>query len=306
MDWTEIVINVGVRDLETAENIANMVVPYGIYTEDYSNLENEVMEIAHVDLIDDELLSRDRDTAKIHVYISEEDNPYEAITFLSERLKGEKIDFTVDELTVKEDDWLNNWRKYFNPMEIGEKLLINPSWLEKKKTDRKILSIDPGLAFGTGKHETTKLCLEALEKYIKPDSHVLDVGCGSGILSIAALLLGAEAATGVDIDPIAVNAAKENASENRVDDRYTVICGDLTDNINGKYNVVVANIVADAIISLTENITDFMDEKAVYIVSGIIDTRVDDVKNAVKNQFDLIEENTQNGWYCLVLTEKIL
>ncbi len=305
MDWTEISVEVNASDIDEAAAIANMTVPYGIYIEDYSQLEQEVLEIAHIDLIDEELLKTDRTKAKIHIYIDPEDNIDEAVSFLKERLSASGIAYTLDLSNVKEDDWLNNWRKFFKPMPVGEKLLINPSWFTDTDPDgRAVLNIDPGLAFGTGKHETTRLCMEALERYVTGGEKVLDIGCGSGILGIAAVLLGAESAFGVDIDEMAVRTANENAEVNKVADRFTAIAGDLVDKVDGKYDIVVANIVADAIISLSAHVSAFMNDNAVYIVSGIIDTRANDVINAVKDIFEIVEENTLGGWYCFVLKQK--
>ncbi|MBQ1899110.1 MAG: 50S ribosomal protein L11 methyltransferase [Ruminococcus sp.] len=302
MDWTEILVEVGADRIDEAAAIANMTVPYGIYIEDYSDLEQEVMEIAHVDLIDEDLLKQDRSKAKIHIYIDPEDNIGEAVQFLRERLNAAEIAHTIDQSNVQEDDWLNNWRKFFKPMPVGEKLLINPSWFtDTDPKGRLVINIDPGLAFGTGKHETTRLCMEALERYVKGGERVLDVGCGSGILGIAAVLLGADSAFGVDIDETAVRTANENAQVNHVSDRMTAIAGDLVDKVTEKYDIVVANIVADAIIALSASVTSFMTDDAVYIVSGIIDTRADDVKNAIKGHFEIVEENTYHGWYCFVL-----
>lgn len=302
MDWIEILVEVGADRIDEAAAIANMTVPYGIYIEDYSDLEQEVMEIAHVDLIDEDLLKQDRSKAKIHIYIDPEDNIGEAVQFLRERLNAAEIAHTIDQSNVQEDDWLNNWRKFFKPMPVGEKLLINPSWFtDTDPKGRLVINIDPGLAFGTGKHETTRLCMEALERYVKGGERVLDVGCGSGILGIAAVLLGADSAFGVDIDETAVRTANENAQVNHVSDRMTAIAGDLVDKVTEKYDIVVANIVADAIISLSASVTSFMTDDAVYIVSGIIDTRADDVKNAIKGHFEIVEENTYHGWYCFVL-----
>ena len=302
MDWIEISIEVGVDRLEEAAAIANMTVPYGIYIEDYSELEQEVMDIAHVDLIDEELLKKDRTKAKIHIYIDPEDNIGEAIQFLRERLTAAGIDYTIDQSKVEEDDWLNNWRKFFKPMPVGKRLLINPSWYtDTDPQGRLMMNIDPGLAFGTGKHETTRLCMEALERYVKGGERVLDVGCGSGILGIAAVMLGAQSAFGVDIDEAAVRTANENAAVNHVEDKVFAIAGDLVDKVTEKYDLVVANIVADAIIALSASVSNFMTDDAVYIISGIIDTRADDVKNAISGHFTIIEENIHRGWYCFVL-----
>ncbi len=305
MDWTEISVEIGVSDIDEAAAIANMTVPYGIYIEDYSSLEREVEEIAHIDLIDEELRKRDRTRAKIHIYIDPEDNIDEAVSFLKERLSAAGIGYTIDLSRVREDDWLNNWRKYFKPTPVGERLLINPSWCTDTDPEgRAVLNIDPGLAFGTGKHETTRLCMEALERCISGGESVLDVGCGSGILGIAAVLLGAGSAFGVDIDETAVRTANENAAVNGVGDRFSAIAGDLVDKVEGKFDIVVANIVADAIIALSAQISRFMKKGAVYIVSGIIDVRADDVKAAVQPDFEIVGEYTLGGWYCFVLSSK--
>ena len=306
MDWTEILVEVKASDIDEAAAIANMTVPYGIYIEDYSELEDEVMQIAHIDLIDEELLRQDRSIAKIHIYIDPEDNIGEAASFLKERLGAAGIGYRVDLSNVHEDDWLNNWRKFFSPMPVGEKLLINPSWYTDTDPEgRAVLSIDPGLAFGTGKHETTRLCMEALERQIRGGEKVLDVGCGSGILGIAAVLLGAGSAYGVDIDATAVRTANENAAVNHVSDRFTAVEGDLVDKIEGKYDLVVANIVADAIIALSASVRDYLTADGVYIVSGIIDTRADDVRRAVEGDYEIVAEHTLGGWYCFELKAKI-
>ena len=298
MDWTEIIIEIGSEDLDQASAIANMTVPYGIYIEDYSLLEEEVEEIAHIDLIDEDLLKKDRGLAKIHIYIDPEDNVDEAVIYLREHLTAARIEHKLLLENVKEDDWLNNWRKYFKPMKVGEKLLINPSWMEDTDPEgRAVLNIDPGLAFGTGKHETTRLCLELLEKYLKKGDQVLDIGCGSGILGISAVLLGASGAFGVDIDETAAKVANENAAQNGVSEKFDAVCGDLVEKVEGKYDIIVANIVADAIILLSESVTDFMKPNAVYIVSGIIDIRADEVRTALESRFCIIEERADGNWY---------
>ena len=301
MDWTEIIAEVAAKDVERAENIAVMTVPYGIYIEDYSSLEEEVLEIAKIDLIDEELLAKNRETARIHIYISPEDNPAEATAFLEERFRAENINFKI--LTDKCDveACLDNWKKYFYPIEIGEKLLIRPVWRDDyDPKGRTVLHLEPGIAFGTGTHETTRLCLEALEKYVNDGATVLDVGCGSGILAVASLLPGAKNAIGIDIDELAVKASVENAERNGVSERYTAIHGNLADEVTGTYDIITANIVADAIIMLSGDIEKHMHKDTVYIMSGIIDSRLEDVLSALPKTLKIIETRTDKGWYCLV------
>lgn len=304
-EWTEIKMKVKADDVDKAGAIAMMVVPYGIYIEDYRDLEKEAREIAHIDLIDEELLKKDRDIAYVHVYISPEENPLEAVSFLSERFKSENIEHEIDTISCRNEDWENNWKQYFHPIPVGKKLLIHPKWEEKcESDDRVVLEIEPGLAFGSGTHETTRLCLETLENYITPDTTVLDIGCGSGILSIASLLLGAKKAVGVDIDALAVKTAKENAAENGfTSSQYEVFQGNLTDKVDGKFDVIVANIVADVIIRFCKDVARYMNDGAVFITSGIIDTREQDVIEAFKeNGFEIKARHTKNGWVCFECT----
>lgn len=304
-EWTEINICVNSTDIDKASDIANMVVPYGIYIEDYTALEQEVEEIAHIDLIDEDLLKKDRSKAFVHIYLEPDVNPAEALAFLSERYTAENIAHTIDTASTLEEDWRNNWKKYFNPTPVGKRILIRPSWRDDYDPQgRVVLNIDPGLAFGTGNHETTRLCLETIEKYITKGDTVLDVGCGSGILAIASLLLGAKSAVGIDIDETAVKTAIENAEINGVIDRFTGITGNLTEKVEGKYNLIVANIVADAIMFLSKGVKEFMTPDTVYIMSGIIDTRGDEVVKAISPDFEIIERYEDNGWVCLAAKVK--
>ncbi len=299
MDWFEILITVPAAQIETAGAIANMTVPYGIYIEDYSDLEQGAREIAHIDLIDEELLAKNREESVIHIYLSPEARPDEALAFLQERLTAAGIPFTLSTGSVKESDWADNWKQFFKVTEIGERLVIRPTWEEYTSDgdDRTVLSIDPGAAFGTGTHATTRICLELLEKYIKDGDRMLDVGCGSGILSIAALLLGAKQAVGVDIDPLAVKVAGENAALNHVDDRAEYICGNLADRVEGKYNLICANIVADIVMALTPDTGHFLAEDGVFICSGIIDLRGAEVEDCLRqNGFEILEMVERENW----------
>lgn len=302
MDWTEIKIKVRTEDIDRASAIANMAVPYGIYVEDYSDLEEQAWEIAHIDLIEQELRDRDKSFGIIHIYISEEDNAAEAAGYLCELLSADKVYYEIEKFDVNDSDWADGWKKFFKCTEVGEKILIRPSWEDyDKNTDRIVLSIDPGAAFGTGTHATTSLCLELLEGYVTDKSRVLDIGSGSGILSIGAILLGAEHADGVDIDAAAVKVANENAEINGVSDKTNYIVGDLAEKISGKYNIVCANIVADVIIRLLENVDNYMEKDAVLITSGIIDSREKDVTTAFqKFGFSIEKRLTRDNWCAFV------
>lgn len=302
MDWIEILVNIPTDFVERASDICTMVVPYGFYIEDYSELEKDALEIAHIDLIDEDLVAKPRDKAIIHIYIDPESNYKDAVDFLSHRLQAENIPFEIDTNGISEEDWANNWKKYFKPTEIGEKLLILPEWEEQPQTDRKILKIDPGAAFGTGTHSTTRLCLTAIEKYVGEDKTVLDIGTGSGILSIASLLLGAKSAVGVDIDALAVKTAVDNGLKNGFSaPQYKMINGDLADKVTGKFDICIANIVADVIIKLCDSVTDFIVPNGLFITSGIIDTRADEVINKLLSTgFKIIDKMEEKGWYCIV------
>lgn len=302
MNWTEICIKVENKYTDKVEAIANMAVPYGIYIEDYSDLIEQSWEIAHIDLIDEELLEKDRTFSIIHLYISEVDNATETAEYIKELLNASQIPFELVSDVVNDSNWADGWKKFFKCTEIGDNLVIRPSWeTYDNKTNRKILSIDPGAAFGTGTHATTSLCLEILDKRITEDSTVLDIGCGSGILAIAGVLLGAKSAVGVDIDAQSVKVANENAEINNVTDKAKFIVGDLADKITDNYSVICANIVADVILKLLENVADFMEESAILITSGIINIRRDDVVEGFKKfGFEILEEHNKDNWYAFV------
>lgn len=303
MNYTEVKIYVKTEDTERASNIAVMAVPYGIYIEDYSDLEEAAWEIAHIDLIDEDLLQKDRAESIVHIYIEDGNNPAEAVSFISDRLTAEKITFRIETDGCSEDDWADKWKAFFKPTAVGERLFVRPIWIDDYDAgDRAVLNIEPGAAFGTGTHDTTRLCLETLDKIIKDGDTVLDIGCGSGILAIASMLLGATEGFGVDIDELAVKTAKENGKMNGLDEpELKFVCGDLADKVTKQYDVVVANIVADIIILFSTQVRAFMKPGAKFIASGIIDTRADEVVAALQNAgLKLVERIEHGGWVCLV------
>ena len=229
-------------------------------------------EIAHVDLIEQELLDKPRDTVIIHMYLEPGASPVETLALIQARMEAAGIAYTVETEGVEQEDWQNGWRKYYHPLEIGKRLAVVPSWQEYD-TDRVKLVLDPGLAFGTG----------------------------SGILAIAALKLGAAVAEGVDIDPVAVRTAGENAALNGVQDKLTVLVGDLSDKASGKYDIITANIVANAILSLAPAVPGLMADGAAFIASGIIDSRKDEVIAGLeKAGLAVVEVKEKRGWECIV------
>lgn len=270
------------------------------------------------DYVDDELVKRMEGESRVIVYVSCDASGRELLSAIigsmqelkSMDTEGEFGRLETETEGTKAEDWANAWRKYFHPIEVGEKLLIKPEWEElEKETDRIVFNINPGMSFGTGAHYTTQLCLEELEKYITPGCKMLDLGCGSGILSVVSLLLGAGEAVAVDIDPNCIDTAYENAEMNNVSkENYHVISGNVVTDpeiaefiSKNKYEVVAANIVADVIIGLAPSARKYMADGGVFITSGIIDGRQDDVKRALEeNGFKIIKMNRRKDWWSIV------
>ena len=300
MEWTDISITVPRRYADTAEAVANMVANGGIYIEDYADLEQQAWEIAHVDLIEQELLDKPRDVVIVHMYLAPDENPAEVLPLFRQRLDDAGVEYTLNTEGVEQEDWQNAWKQYYHAMDIGQRLAIVPGW-EEYDTDRTVITMDPGMAFGTGTHETTSLCLETLDELVQGGERMLDIGTGSGILAIAALKLGAKEAEGVDIDPMCVRTAGENARRNGVAERLTVLVGDLSDKASGVYDIITANIVAAAILSLAPAVPALMAPGAKFIASGIIDERRDEVLNGLKAAgLRPVQVKEKRGWVCII------
>lgn len=312
MDWTEIIVKIASRDVETAAAIATMTVPYGIYIEDYADMDETLPAIGWVDAVDEELLARDRETAAIHLYIPVNQNPGEAAAFIEARLTASDIVYEVTAQTVREEDWADNWKKYYRPLRIGKRLVIRPSWEPyEARPGEVVVDLDPGAAFGTGSHETTRLCLELLEEAITPGDRLLDMGCGSGILSIAALRLGAQSAVAVDIDLNAAATAARNAAENGFGPEvYTALAGDalhdiqLFERIGGEYDVIAANIVADVILPMKELFYGKLRPGGLLVASGLIETRTDEVLDALTAAgFIAKTQRVLDGWVSVLFAK---
>ena len=247
-------------------------------------------------------LPPDDGTARVSFYLDEDEDTEEKLKAVREGLEeiSQFVNIGTAKITESETDdkdWINNWKQYFKPFTVDH-ILIKPTWEEipEEHKDKLLIQIDPGTAFGTGKHETTQLCIRQLEKYVKPGVKVLDLGTGSGILAVAGVLLGAQKALGVDIDELSVKTAEQNAKLNGVDNKTEFICGNLTDKVSGKFNIVTANIVADVIIMLNNDILKFLDKDGIYIMSGIIDTRENDVLENLKGKFEVLKIIRERGW----------
>ncbi|PWM21579.1 MAG: 50S ribosomal protein L11 methyltransferase [Oscillospiraceae bacterium] len=295
--WTELTCRVAVEDLEEMSAIAQMVAGAGIYIEDYSDLEEKTLEIAHIDLIDEELLRKDRGHALVHLYLPPQVSPAEPIAYLGRQCEACGIPVEISTEGVLEEDWSTAWKRYYHPIELSDRLAICPSWEEYiPREGQKMIRLDPGMAFGTGTHETTRLCLKLLERFLRPGMSMLDVGTGSGILAICAKLLGSGRTVGVDIDEVAVRVARENAALNGCGD-IELLCGDLAADVTGCFDIVCANIVADAILRLSKDLPALMHAEGVCVVSGIIDTRCEEVQSGLRQAgLEPFETILENGW----------
>ena len=309
MKWIEVTIKTTTEAVEAITNILDDLGTGGVMIEDPKDFFFQKKNELDWDYIEEEVFNkRNSDGVLIKTYISEERNVVELVEIIKQKvstLTGFGIDIGEGSVSlgqVNEEDWANEWKKYYKPTKIGEKLVVKPTWEEYLVQDGDlVIELDPGMAFGTGTHETTTMCMRELEKYVTEDSKVFDIGCGSGILAIAAAKLGAKDVIAVDLDEVAVKVAAENVNHNNVQDSVKVLHGNLIDVVNDKADVVVANIIADIIKILAKDVHSCMKEDAVFISSGIIHAKVDEVKESlIENGFKIIEVKTLGEWNAIV------
>lgn len=306
MNWTQLRVSVKTEDIDRVAAIMSML-DNGIQIEDYSDIETD-LRTCYGDLIDENILNADRSHGAVSIYVPDDKNYNDYIAFLKDRFAAEKIDAKTELLGVDEEEWSTAWKKYYHPVKVGEKLVIVPMW-EKydKKPEEIIVRMDPGMAFGTGTHETTRLVCGLIEKYLKKGDYMLDVGTGSGILAICASKLGAEKCKAYDIDPVAVRVAKENVKDNDV---TNVECdvSDLLANVDlsgGLFDFATANIVADIIVRMAPDIGAYLKTGGLLITSGIIERYADDVRGAMTaNGFEPVEERMESDWVAMVWRKK--
>ncbi|MEL7606893.1 50S ribosomal protein L11 methyltransferase [Sedimentibacter saalensis] len=319
MNWIEVSIYTTTNGIEI---INGALIKLGIndaVIEDASVFEDFLHDdTMNWDYYDEELTKMKDCESCIKVYLADNSQGNELFNEIKkfvENLKTEYMDVDFGRLeittrTLNEEDWANNWKQYFKPFTVSDKIIIKPSWEEyNESTEGKlILEIDPGMSFGTGQHHTTRLCIEQIIKHMTEGMRVLDMGCGSGILSIASILLGAEDCVGVDIDENAVRIAKENAELNNIfEDRFTVYCGDVTNDEklqekigNNKYDMIAVNIIAQIIMGMSMTFPKFLKKGGLVIASGIIKKYLQDVLDNFKELgFEVIEINDSEEWVCV-------
>ena len=312
MKWLALHIDMAPAGLEPVEAALSSLGIDGLVIEDEADFRRFLEQNRQYwDYVDEELDQSMTGKCRVTFYVEENETGFgqvAAVRIAMAELKKNHPEYGPLIMTmdgIEDADWENNWKAFYKPMEIGERLIVIPDWEEADPRGRVALRMNPGLTFGTGSHATTRLCLTALEREVKAGMWVLDLGCGSGILSIAALLLGAESAFACDIDEKAVGVAYENAALNGIGkDRYTVRAGDvLTDaglqkEMGTGYDIVAANIVSDVIIALAPAVRRLMKEGGRFLTSGIIDDRAEEVRARLEEAgFTVEEANGSEGWY---------
>ena len=312
MKWLELKLDTSPAGLEAATQLLEEQGITGLVIDDEGDF-RDFLEHNHQywDYVDEELMQEKQGLCRITFYLSDDPEGYHRLAQVRmalSQLKAAHPEYAPLLLTMnnlEDADWENNWKQFYKPMEIGERLIVVPEWEQANTQGRIPLILNPGLTFGTGSHATTRLCLTALEEAVHGGETVLDLGCGSGILSIAALRLGAASAKAVDIDDKCLTVAYENAALNGIGkDRYAVLVGDVLSNgalreaLGGGYDVVVANIVADVIIGLAPMVRQFLKPGGLFLCSGIIDTRAEEVADALRqNGWEIETTRSGEGWY---------
>lgn len=316
MEWIQVSIDTTHDGVDALTSSLEDIGIRGFEIEDSADFDEFMKsEFPYRDYVDDDLVREKTDApVKVKIYVSANDAGREQLFSVQELLTKLSADKTLGSLelsflTMNEEDWSENWKQFFHPLKIGRRVLVRPEWEECENDDgRVVFTINPGMSFGTGSHATTQLCLEAIEEYTKDGDTVLDLGCGSGILSITACLLGAKRAVAVDIDKNAVDIAVRNAGLNGVSaEKYEALAGNILEDKSmrerfaaEKYDIVAANIVADVIIGISPFAAGFVKSSGIFIASGIITERLDEVLSHLEKSFKIIKICDKNGWASVI------
>ena len=309
MDWMETVVHTTTMGADIVSEVLMNAGAVGTSIEDRYDVTSSKKSDGMWDMIDEEVLAKMSEDVLVKAYFKADANVQEVLLLVGEKLREiKRIDMGFDigsleleQQNVQEQDWAENWKKYYKPFRAGEKLIIKPSWenYEAQEGDL-VLELDPGMAFGTGTHETTYMCMEQLEKYVTPGCKAIDVGCGSGILALAAAKLGASDVLAIDLDQLAVKASIENTQKNALTDVVRVKHGDLLENSDEKADVIVANIIADVICYLCGPVKNHLLEGGTFICSGIIREREQDVQDALAAAgYTVCNRLAKGSWVCL-------
>lgn len=305
-EWMEVAIVTSSEAIEAVSGILYNTGVKGVSIEDPEDIEYKKKNPGDWDYFDETLLVV-KDGAIVKGYYKQDENFDEYLRYIKDGVNNleqfgiDKGKGLVTACKVNEEDWENNWKKYYKPTRIGDRVVVKPIWESYEAKDEEVIvELDPGMAFGTGTHETTRMCIKALEKYVEPESTVFDIGTGSGILAITAAKLKAKEVIGVDLDPVAVKSASENVKYNHIDN-IKILHGNLMEVVEGKADIVVANIIADVIIFLVDGVKDFIATGGRFISSGIIKDRKDDVVKKLEESGFVVEEvNVDGEWVCIV------
>ncbi|MBA5849880.1 50S ribosomal protein L11 methyltransferase [Clostridium sp. cel8] len=304
-NWVEVSIETKSEAIEAISGVLYNVGVKGLSIEDPEDVEFKKKHPEDWDYFDNSLL-KEKDYAVIKAYFTRDKDFNKNLDYIKDSINNLE-EFGIDKgrgnivvKDVNEEDWENNWKKYYKPTKVGNKIVVVPIWENyKEKDDDIVVKLDPGMAFGTGTHETTRMCIKQLEKYVDKNSTVFDIGTGSGILSISAAKLGASSVLGVDLDSIAVESAKNNVKYNNLKN-IKILHGNLMDVVSGKADIVVANIIAEIIILLTDQVKNFLNDNGLFICSGIIEGRENDVIGKLKHSgFDIEDVNKDGEWTCV-------
>ncbi len=305
--WYEVKVVTKSEAIEPISGIFYGLDVKGVSVEDPNDILNREQGPLTWDFADINILEYGGKAAVVRGYFNETESGEALLAYVKGKVQ-ELIDMGIDvgEGTVscqlvKEEDWANNWKKYYKPTKIGENITIKPVWEDYEPLENEmVIELDPGMAFGTGTHETTRMCILALEKYVKADTTVFDIGTGSGILVIAAAKMGAKHVLGVDLDPVAVNSAKENVAMNNLNN-IEILEGNLMDLVEGKGDLIVANIIAEIITVLVDQVKDCLKKGGIFISSGIIKERESMVVEKLKSSGFAVKETIYDGeWVCIV------